>query len=231
MNNEPANTAVFADQAFWDGWPSVRFLLNPDRPVNFYDRQSSNRPAIVYPAGLYAWPYEKLDQITGGITPPARVEGRPGSLAQGDLEPEPYPLFSYYSVNEWLDWPAVARFDNTIVLHQAIVTIRDQVQLQVDLTWSTDQYLDRSLIAFVHVVGPTGLIGQSDSVPSQGHWPVSWWRPGLMIRDVHQIDLAEAFQAGQHQVLVGLYDAGTRLRLQASDRSGVTIGDSWLLEP
>jgi hypothetical protein len=231
VNDEPGGTAVLADQAFWDGWPSVRFLLDPDQLVHFYDRQAAELPAAVWPAAVYAWPYEKLDLVAGAIAPPAFVRGQPGSLAQGDLEPEPYPLYSYYSVNEWLDWPALASFDNTIELHQAIATVLDQQRLEVDLTWSTNRQLNQSLIAFVHVTGPVGLIGQSDSVPSQGYWPVAWWRPGLMIRDVHQIELTEAYQPGQHPILIGLYDASTRLRLPVFDRSGNSVGDTWLLEP
>lgn len=231
VNAEPLETTVMADQIFRDGWPSVRFLLKSDQRVKFYDSQGSDLPAVDWPTALYAWPHENLEQVTEAIRPPALVKGQAGSLAQGDLEAEPYPLFSYYSVNESLDWPAIVQFDNTIQLHQASVTALEDQRLDVDLTWSTGQQMAQPLIVFVHVVGPNGLIGQSDTVPSQGHWPTSWWRPGLMIEDTHQIDLTEAYQAPLHQILVGLYDANTRLRLQVFDKSGQPVGDTWLLEP
>ncbi len=32
INAEPAGKALFVDKRFWDGWPSVRFLLQPEAP-------------------------------------------------------------------------------------------------------------------------------------------------------------------------------------------------------
>ena len=237
INTESANVEVFIDQRYWEGWPSVRFLLQPEAPVFFYRSGEAPVMQINPPAAVYAWPYEGLEAVTAGISTPALVSGQTGSLAQGDLEPEPYPLYVHYTVNQPPALPILANFDNAIQLRQAEVTNHGDRELLVELFWSftdqndSDSIIDRPLIAFVHVVGPDGVVGQSDSVPSQGNWPSPWWRPGLIVHDQHVLELENDYNANQHQILIGLYIANTGERLMALDLEGVPIGDSWLLKP
>ena len=90
---------------------------------------------------------------------------------------------------------------------------------------------DRPLTSFVHVLGPAGLLGQSDTVPSEGYWPSQWWRPGLVIRDQHIVELDEKLENMQPQIRVGLYNADTQDNLPVAGKDGEPLGSSWLLRP
>ena len=92
----PPGTAVYLDQRFVEGWPSVPFLLG-DRPVSSFD--AANPPAtITGPAVVFAWPYDPLDALAAAVVAPARVAVEPGPLARGDLEPQAYPLYTRYTI-------------------------------------------------------------------------------------------------------------------------------------
>jgi hypothetical protein len=91
--------------------------------------------------------------------------------------------------------------------------------------------VNQQVVAFVHVLGPDGLIGQSDSVPGDGTWPAQWWRRGLTIADSRQLVLDEPFEEEEHQILIGLYDASTREHLPVLNEDGVPEGEAWLWRP
>ena len=233
VNDESNGSAIWVDRRFWDSWPSVRFLLQNDKLVSFYRPDELGPDLIRQPAILYAWPFERLDQVVGAIAPPALVSGETGGLAQGDLEPAPYPLYVKYIVEGSNNAPILANFDNNIQLRGAEVTHLSPIKLQIDLYWSPDAGSKEPVVAFIHVVksgeDDGGLIGQSDSIPSQGNWPSQWWRPGLIIRDRHIIELEEELDQSQQQIRIGLYQADTSEPLPLLDGEGLPIGDSWLL--
>ena len=105
-------------------------------------------------------------------------------------------------------------------------------RLQVDLYWSlVSGEIDRQVVAFVHVIGPEGLIGQSDSVPGDGNWPVQWWREGLIIADARLLALAVPYEEDEHQILIGSYDATKREHLPVLDQDGVPASETWLWQP
>ena len=87
------------------------------------------------------------------------------------------------------------------------------------------------MAAFVHVVGAEGIVDQSDTIPGHGYWPSQQWRPGLVIRDSHMIELSEEFDENIHTIQIGLYDANTRDRLQVLGTGGEPASDSWRVTP
>ena len=102
--------------------------------------------------------------------------------------------------------------------------------LQVDVYWQAETALDEELVVFVHVVGPEGLVGQDDNPPAEGRWPKDWWRAGQIIRDRHTISLDEPYDPTKHQILVGLYERSTGIRLPVSDvTTGEPLGSSWTI--
>jgi hypothetical protein len=123
----------------------------------------------------------------------------------------------------------LANFDNEIQLRKAEVTIIDDGLLQIDLYWSAGADNKQPLVVFVHVDGLDGIIGQSDSLPSQGNWPVQWWQPGYIIRDRHMIELSEEFDENQHKIKIGLYDANSSDRIPVLGTGGEPVSDSWPL--
>jgi hypothetical protein len=110
VNDEPDGISIYIDRRFNDSWPSVPYLLQPDRPVTYYRPEQLTPDQFKQPAVLYAWPYEQLDQVVNAVTVPASVSGTVGSLAQGDLEPAPYPLFIRYAIEPAENRPILANF-------------------------------------------------------------------------------------------------------------------------
>jgi 4-amino-4-deoxy-L-arabinose transferase-like glycosyltransferase len=235
INDEAAGTTTYVDRRFWQGWPAVRFLVDHDRLVNLYEPGDLSAAEVMPPAAIYAWPYERLDQSAQALAGPALVSGATGSLVQGDLEPEAYPLYVRYGASEATkasDESSLAIFDNAIQLSGAEISPLDGGRLQVDLRWSLiAEEVDRSLVAFVHVMGPDGLIGQSDSVPGDGNWPAQWWRKGLTILDPHMLTLEAPYEEEKHQILIGLYEAATQEHLSVLNKDGAPVGDAWLWQP
>jgi hypothetical protein len=180
---------------------------------------------------VYSWPYEGLDQVAKGIGP-GLLSVTGGPLAQGDLDPAPYAFYNQYTVEPAPEWPVLANFDNSIQLLQASSIEIDQQQfLKIDLYWSTITPVDPSLIVFVHLLGPEGIVAQSDTVPGQGLWPTQWWRPGVVVHDQHVLDLVEGFDPDRNQIIVGFYHVDSRVRLTVTTAEGAPVGDTWLLEP
>jgi hypothetical protein len=88
--------------------------------------------------------------------------------------------------------------------------------LDLTLRWSADEYLDTDYTVFVHLVDPhTGdqVLAQDDAAPLRGRWPTSLWLPGVAVDDVHTIPLPPDLPPGDYELLVGLYDPATGIRL------------------
>jgi hypothetical protein len=95
----------------------------------------------------------------------------------------------------------------------------------VDLIWSANNPPSQSLAVFVHITSSEGNIAQSDAPPGSGNWPANWWRPGLFLHDRHTILLPEPFDPAHHQILMGIYDTQTGLRIPILNTANEIIGD------
>lgn len=233
-----AGLAVFMDRRFPEGWPSVRFLLN-DRAVATFSPDSGlllpDEPAVIY-----AWPYGSLDFLPD-IDPPALVEITTGPPARGDLEPEPYSLYTRYAISR----PAApssaaatpfvaANFDNAFALADAAVELSAADELAVRLRWEPLAELlpDSPLPStFIHVVGPEGMIGQADGPIDEGLWPGAALRPGLLIGRVHDLSLNRPYDPDTDSVQVGIYWADTGVRLPLLDARGNPVDDKLTIRP
>jgi 4-amino-4-deoxy-L-arabinose transferase-like glycosyltransferase len=90
----------------------------------------------------------------------------------------------------------------------------------VQLYWQAADDLDVDYTVFVHLVGEDGhKAGQHDGVPQGGFYPTSAWKPGEIVVDEHQIDIAAGVPPGDYRLLVGLYrlDTGERLPVLGPD--------------
>jgi 4-amino-4-deoxy-L-arabinose transferase-like glycosyltransferase len=228
VNGESPGTDTAVDLRFWESFPSVRFLLNPSAGVQLYEGPLP--PAqLALPAALYAWPYESLERVTKALPAPAEVAAEVGSLAQGDRDPEPYPLYVRYTAAPAAVRPVLATFGGALQLRGADVQVIGPQRIQVELYWSPTGATAPQLAAFVHAAGPQGTLGQSDHLPADGFWPVAWWRPGQVVRDRHVLDLSAPWDGTVHQLAVGWYDAQSGDRLPVADATGEPAGDSWSL--
>jgi hypothetical protein len=82
------------------------------------------------------------------------------------------------------------------------------------LYWETNGPTLRPYTVFIHLVDENGhLVAQSDNWPVGGQWPMTCWTEGEMIVDVHNLDIQPGIQMDGINMLVGLYDSQTGVRL------------------
>jgi 4-amino-4-deoxy-L-arabinose transferase-like glycosyltransferase len=89
IDDEPHRAAVYVDRRFWEGWPSLPFLVQRPQQVTLFTTATGLPEAPGAPAGIYAWPYDGLDAVAAAVKPPALVAVEEGALAGGDLETDP----------------------------------------------------------------------------------------------------------------------------------------------
>ncbi len=244
MNQEMPETAVWVDNRFWSGWPAIPFLAHQHPVTPFLPEQGITATP---PFAVYVWPYESLAFFPQSLPPTALITAETGSLARGDLESQVYPLYVRYLVQPAPPMtPPLANFADQLLLQEA--TIEDQCPqpapaaglevhetvptcIQIQLQWQAKTAVSQPITVFVHVVAADGgLIGQDDSPPANGNWPIAWWRPGLWLQENHTIHLSQPYHPSQQQIVVGLYwQDGTRL--QILDETGQPVADSWQLKP
>lgn len=89
-------------------------------------------------------------------------------------------------------------------------------QLDLSLFWrSLSDDIDLSYTVFVHLTPADSdiPITQADAKPVSGFRPTTSWRSGEVISDRHQLDIPTEIKPGIYDLWIGLYDAGTDLRL------------------
>ncbi|MGB3716753.1 MAG: glycosyltransferase family 39 protein [Candidatus Promineifilaceae bacterium] len=230
VNEDTVSGKIYLDRRYWDGWPSVRFLVDSFDNINLFRPEELPPETIGQPAVIYAWPHEHLEQTASAIISPAIVGAEVGDLAQGDLDSEPYPMYIRYNVRDPIGWPNLASFDNAIQLRFAKVTEVGDSQLQVDLYWTTQGLVDNSVTTFVHLTEGDKAVAQSDGIPGAGYWPSQWWRPGLTILDRHILEFEDDYSEERQQIRIGLYDSITFEPLYVLDSNGNPIGETWTLQ-
>ena len=153
---------------------------------------------------------------------------RNGRLARGDLEPEPYPLYVRYASSPRPVGGTAVHFGDAFLLQNWVVTPLDEQTVQVDLVWQKTADSLPNHIAFLHLLGPDGLITQADAPPGGAYWFPHWWRAGQLVQERRLLTLNEPYDPALHTIQVGLYDPATLERLPVILEENV-VGDSWPL--
>ncbi|MBN1285590.1 MAG: hypothetical protein JXB47_09340 [Anaerolineae bacterium] len=125
----------------------------------------------------------------------------------------------------------LAGFADSVTLLAAEVDA-DAGGLAVRLVWRIDGAQTANDTVFVHLVGPDGApVSQADGYPLQGLSPFWLWEPGVVLEDVRAIPWPDGeAAAGDYQVWVGVYDAGSGAKRPAFDPgSGALPGDRLLV--
>lgn len=203
---------VFIDQRFWDGWPSIRYLTN--RPVTVFDTSTSSvttktMAEPVEAATVYFWPYENYDFIQNAIPPESELTITAGSLARGDLEPEPYVLNGRFSWQPSSSSAGAMATFGDFTLVDAHILAQSDSTLSVELAWTGTG----NATAFVHVLHDGNRIGQSDAPIGSGYLPPDWLHTNLVVREQHHIPLSQPYDPAHNVVLIGLYDPTTITQL------------------
>jgi 4-amino-4-deoxy-L-arabinose transferase-like glycosyltransferase len=227
---------VYLDERFAQGWPSVRFLLT-DTPVNLFQSEAGPLAVSDGPAVVYAWPYGPLD-LLGGIAPPALVEASASPLARGDLEPEPYSLYTRYAVQPGATGAeSLANLNGLFTLRDVslVQPASDQVEIALhwepQANWLSDAARRGLPNLFIHVVGPEGMLAQYDGPLGGNLWPAALWQPGLSVGESHVLSLARPFDPSRDEVRVGLYWPDTGERLMVVDELGAAVDDRVIVRP
>lgn len=238
VNAEYAATDVYLDKRLWDGWPSLRFLTVAEQSVRRFDPESPEGVAAGSGPVVYLWPFAPRAVVAQLAAEHDRVAVREGPPARGDLEPQPQPLYVRYAFGSAAcaaDAPcapsaggAPATLDDQFRLLDSAVAVHSR-RVRVELEWQRLQPGDRDLAFFVHVVEGERLLGQSDTSPGQGYWPLAWWRTGGVLHEQHVIDLPAPFDPARHTIHIGIYDRETQLRLPVRNAAGQTTGDTWTI--
>ena len=93
--------------------------------------------------------------------------------------------------------------------------------IPLTLYWRVDGIPDKDYTVFVQLLDSNGQqIAGADAPPVDNYFPTSMWRKGDMIDDTHLMPLPDDLTPGLYQIIVGLYDPITGLRLSRSDGSG-----------
>jgi 4-amino-4-deoxy-L-arabinose transferase-like glycosyltransferase len=96
-------------------------------------------------------------------------------------------------------------------------------QLDLTLFWEAVQQPGADYTVFVHVRDATGrVIAQKDGPPTGGLYPTGLWGSGEVIRDNMQIPLT-GVPPGTYEVVVGMYDFDTGVRLPVAGSEDDTI--------
>jgi hypothetical protein len=116
------------------------------------------------------------------------------------------------------------------VTQLANVEIGEEVEpgdkLAVTLWWRTLAPFDTSYTVFVHVLDGNGTkAGQVDRLPCGGACPTTSWRQDDLVGERFEIGIDEVAPGGPYQVIAGMYDLDTGLRLPAFDAAGHPAGD------
>lgn len=234
---EPPETAVYVDYWFWDeptqgGWAAVPYLVDLSQVQQYRPEFGVPPPNLGQPVAVYGWELGSLAFVPTLFAPPALVTVERGNPARLDFQEDSFSMYVRYHVDqETVLTEMVADVGHQFWLRQADVSAVSANELAVTLYWEAETAVTENWTAFVHVLGPDGLVGQDDALPGVGLWPSSWWQPGIVLADRHLVTLAEPFDRTRHQIVVGLYDVATATRLPVYDQAGEQMGDSLFLPP
>jgi len=131
-----------------------------------------------------------------------------------------------------------AVFENTAALvgSQIFLPPEPTHNLTIWLYWQPLRQTDSSLKFFVHLVGnpnpSTGntLWTQDDQEPQDGRSNTTIWAIGEVIRDVYSLPL-EGVPPGQYQLVVGMYDPTTNVRLPINGQDTYTLEEITITPP
>ena len=103
-------------------------------------------------------------------------------------------------------------------------------ELPVTLWWHALAPLDTSYTVFVHIIDDEGnRAGQADRLPCGGACPTTSWRQGDLVGERFEITVDGAAPRGHYQVIAGMYDLHSGLRLPVLDAAGQPVADYLVL--
>ncbi len=98
--------------------------------------------------------------------------------------------------------------DVAVLLAAESEMLPEQDAVEVTLIWLALRDAGQDYKVFVHLLGPDGsVIAQHDGDPVGGFTPVTRWRSGEIIRDLHIVPLPPDLPPGDYSLRAGLYQS------------------------
>ena len=98
--------------------------------------------------------------------------------------------------------------------------------LNLTLYWQVEAPIEVDFTVFVQLVeADDNIVAQQDGKPQAGFYATPYWQPGELVIDTHPVPLPPDLPPGRYDLLLGLYEADTGLRLQILDEAGVFQSD------
>lgn len=97
-------------------------------------------------------------------------------------------------------------------------------ELNLSLYWQARAAVEADYTVFVHLRNATGrIVAQKDSPPARGAYPTSLWDTGEIIRDEINLPLTSPLAPGHYELVAGLYDFATGVRLAVAGSADGTV--------
>lgn len=92
--------------------------------------------------------------------------------------------------------------------------------LSLTLFWQAQSRPAADWTVFVQLVdGQNEIVAQRDDKPQNGFYATPYWQPGERVVDTHIVPLASDLPAGSYDLLIGLYEVESGLRLPLAEGS------------
>jgi 4-amino-4-deoxy-L-arabinose transferase-like glycosyltransferase len=147
----------------------------------------------------------------------AGTDAEPLVLPIGDFQVEGWPRV-FESPQPQFELEADFAGQATLVgLDAEAAQVAPGESLTARLYWRAEAEFDREYTAFIHLIGPDGLLyGQVDQIPGGGAYPTTGWLPGEYIADAYTVPVAPGAPPGDYVIEIGMYDPQTGQRLSVS---------------
>ncbi len=211
----PEGYRAYIAERLWDNWANIRFLTIPSGVRTLTANRQVSGDHIL----LVLWPFEDNRAALAQLPTPSLIEARVGAAEQGDLERAPRQL--YYTVRTRPELPPDrlgADFGRARLMDASWRGTGQTVQVR--LTWRANGPLPASLAAFVHAVGPSGLLAQADGPPG-GLYPAPLWRAGDVVAEERSLTMPPGTVLSE--VRIGLYETEGQTRLRLPDGADAVI--------
>jgi hypothetical protein len=163
----------------------------------------------------------------GGLRPP---DGEPLFLTAIEVEANPGLIQSDLGMQHHSD----SRLGESIHLmgYNVEETAKPGDTLHLTLFWEARAEISEDYTVFTHLLDEANDVrGQHDGQPADGFSATSKWRPGIPLRDPHDLPLPPDLPPGDYRIEVGMYDAETGERLPVLEKDGTIVGERILLSP
>lgn len=131
--------------------------------------------------------------------------------------------------------PAAYQLDDSLELlgyDSASADMSPGSVLDLILYWRVRQPLPISYTIFLQLLGEqlnadgNPVWGQQDTLPCDGSFPTTAWEPGDVILTRHVVPVAAGAPPGSYELVAGMYDLASGVRLPVFDASGQATADN-----